>query len=121
MRHVSRMFVVGAALRVPFFAVVLRKGYGLGAMAMTAGGFHAANFTIAWPTGEFGAMGLEGAESLLLVGAFAVRWTGALQPARAVTATARAASAAMGLIFIGLSPGTSSSTIPTASRGPHAR
>ena len=39
MRHVSRMFVVAAQLRVPFFAVVLRKGYGLGAMAMTAGGF----------------------------------------------------------------------------------
>ena len=40
-RHVSRMFVVAAHLRVPFFAVVLRKGYGLGAMAMTGGGFHA--------------------------------------------------------------------------------
>ena len=63
-RHVCRMFIVGAALRVPFFSVVLRKGYGLGAMAMTAGGFHAPDFTAAWPSGEFGAMGLEGAVRL---------------------------------------------------------
>lgn len=63
-RHVSRLFVVSAQLRVPVFAVVLRKGYGLGAMGMTAGGFHAPVFTVAWPTGEFGAMGLEGAVRL---------------------------------------------------------
>jgi acetyl-CoA carboxylase carboxyltransferase component len=63
-RHVSRMFIASAHLRVPLFAVVLRKGYGLGAMAMTAGGFAASVFTIAWPTGEFGGMGLEGAVKL---------------------------------------------------------
>ena len=63
-RHVSRLFVVAAKLRVPCFSVVLRKGYGLGAMGMTAGGFHAPVFTVAWPTGEFGAMGLEGAVRL---------------------------------------------------------
>jgi acetyl-CoA carboxylase carboxyltransferase component len=63
-RHVSRMFVAAARLRVPFFSVVLRKGYGLGAMAMAAGGFHAPEFTVAWPSGEFGAMGLEGAVRL---------------------------------------------------------
>jgi acetyl/propionyl-CoA carboxylase alpha subunit len=63
-RHVCRMFVVAAHLNVPFFAVVLRKGYGLGAQAMTAGGFDAPVFTVAWPTGEFGAMGLEGAVKL---------------------------------------------------------
>ncbi|WP_321865502.1 acetyl-CoA carboxylase family protein [Paraburkholderia tropica] len=63
-RHVSRMFVAGASLRVPFFTVVLRKGYGLGAQAMAAGSFHAPLFTIAWPSGEFGAMGLEGAVRL---------------------------------------------------------
>ena len=63
-RHVSRMFVVAAHLRVPLFAVVLRKGYGLGAMAMTGGGFHEPVFTVAWPSGEFGAMGLEGAVRL---------------------------------------------------------
>jgi acetyl-CoA carboxylase carboxyltransferase component len=63
-RHVSRMFVTAAHLRVPFFSVVLRKGYGLGAMGMAAGGLHAPVFTVAWPTGEFGAMGLEGAVRL---------------------------------------------------------
>lgn len=63
-RHVSRMFIAAAHLRVPFFSVVLRKGYGLGAMAMTAGSFHAPAFNVAWPTGEFGAMGLEGAVKL---------------------------------------------------------
>ncbi len=63
-RHVSRMFVTGASLRVPYFSIVLRKGYGLGAMAMTAGSFHAPLFNIAWPTGEFGGMGLEGAVRL---------------------------------------------------------
>jgi len=60
-RHVCRMFVVGAHTTVPFFTVVLRKGYGLGAMAMSAGGFHDSFFTASWPTGEFGGMGLEGA------------------------------------------------------------
>jgi acetyl-CoA carboxylase carboxyltransferase component len=59
-RHVSRMFIAAAHLRVPFASIVLRKGYGLGAMAMAAGGFHAPMLTAAWPTGEFGGMGLEG-------------------------------------------------------------
>ncbi len=63
-RRVGDLFVRAARLRVPFFSVVLRKGYGLGAMAMTAGGFHAPVFNVAWPTGEFGAMGLEGAVRL---------------------------------------------------------
>ncbi len=63
-RHVSRMFVVGAQLQVPLFAVILRKGYGLGAMAMTGGGFHETLATAAWPSGEFGGMGLEGAVRL---------------------------------------------------------
>jgi acetyl-CoA carboxylase carboxyltransferase component len=65
-RHASRMFVAAASLRVPLFSVVLRRGYGLGAQAMTAGHFHASAFTIAWPTGEFGAMGIEGAARLAL-------------------------------------------------------
>ena len=63
-RHVSRLFVAAAHLRVPFLSVVLRKGYGLGAMAMTGGGFHETLATVAWPTGEFGGMGLEGAVRL---------------------------------------------------------
>jgi acetyl/propionyl-CoA carboxylase alpha subunit/acetyl-CoA carboxylase carboxyltransferase component len=63
-RHASRMFVVGASLTVPFFTIVLRKGYGLGAQAMAGGSFKAPLFTVAWPTGEFGGMGLEGAVKL---------------------------------------------------------
>ena len=63
-RHVSRMFVTAASLSIPFFTVVLRKGYGLGAQAMAAGSFHAPLFTIGWPSSEFGAMGLEGAVRL---------------------------------------------------------
>jgi acetyl-CoA carboxylase carboxyltransferase component len=63
-RRVSRMFVVGASLTVPFCCVVLRKGYGLGAQAMAGGSFHRPIFTVAWPTGELGGMGLEGAVRL---------------------------------------------------------
>jgi acetyl/propionyl-CoA carboxylase alpha subunit/acetyl-CoA carboxylase carboxyltransferase component len=59
-RHASRLFVTGASLTVPFFTIVLRKGYGLGAQAMAGGSFKAGLFTVAWPTGEFGGMGLEG-------------------------------------------------------------
>jgi acetyl-CoA carboxylase carboxyltransferase component len=63
-RHVSRMFVTSASLSVPWFTVVLRKGYGLGAQGMTGGSFHAPFFIVSWPTGEFGGMGLEGAVRL---------------------------------------------------------
>ncbi|MGZ4785763.1 MAG: acyl-CoA carboxylase subunit beta, partial [Acidimicrobiales bacterium] len=63
-RHVSRLFVTGASLTVPFFTIVLRKGYGLGAQAMCGGSFRRPIFTVAWPTGEFGGMGLEGAVRL---------------------------------------------------------
>jgi acetyl-CoA carboxylase carboxyltransferase component len=65
-RHVSRMFAVAASLRVPFFSVILRKGYGLGAQAMAGGHLHAPFFSVAWPTAEFGAMGIEGAVNLAL-------------------------------------------------------
>ncbi len=60
-RHVCRMFVIGSHLTVPYFTVILRRGYGLGVMAMARGGFHDSFFTVSWPTGEFGGMGLEGA------------------------------------------------------------
>ena len=60
-RHFARLFVTGANLTVPVGTIVLRKGYGLGAQAMAAGSFKAPQFTVAWPTSEFGAMGLEGA------------------------------------------------------------
>jgi acetyl-CoA carboxylase carboxyltransferase component len=63
-RHVSRLFLAAARKRVPWLTVVLRKAYGLGAMALAGGSLHAPMATAAWPTGEFGAMGLEGAVRL---------------------------------------------------------
>ena len=63
-RRFGAMFVADARLTVPVCAVVLRKAYGLGAMAMTAGDLRRPAITVAWPTGEFGGMGLEGAVRL---------------------------------------------------------
>src|SRR5690606_22608577 len=63
-RHVSRLFVTGANLTVPTGTIILRKGYGLGAQAMAGGTFKAPLFCVAWPTGEVGGMGLEGAVRL---------------------------------------------------------
>jgi acetyl-CoA carboxylase carboxyltransferase component len=63
-RHSSRMFLIGANLSTPFFTVVLRKAYGLGAIAMAGGSYKMPLFTVAWPTGEFGGMGLEGSVKL---------------------------------------------------------
>jgi acetyl-CoA carboxylase carboxyltransferase component len=63
-RHVSRLFVTGASLTTPYFTVILRKGYGLGAQSMAGGSFRSPIFTVAWPTGELGGMGLEGAVQL---------------------------------------------------------
>ncbi|HVW79348.1 MAG TPA: carboxyl transferase domain-containing protein [Mycobacteriales bacterium] len=65
-RHTSRLFTVGATLTVPVVMVILRKGYGLGAMAMAGGDFHATLATLSWPTGEVGGMGLEGAVRLAM-------------------------------------------------------
>jgi len=63
-RHFARLFVTGANLRVPLVSLVLRKAYGLGAMAMMGGSTRAPLATAAWPSGEFGGMGLEGAVRL---------------------------------------------------------
>jgi acetyl/propionyl-CoA carboxylase alpha subunit/acetyl-CoA carboxylase carboxyltransferase component len=63
-RHAARLFVTGANLRVPSLTIVLRKAYGLGAQAMAGGSFRAPFFSVAWPTGEFGGMGLEGSVKL---------------------------------------------------------
>ncbi len=65
-RHASRLLLGGAALRVPLVAVILRRGYGLGAQAMTGGSLHEPLLTIAWPTAHLGPMGLEGAVRLAL-------------------------------------------------------
>jgi acetyl-CoA carboxylase carboxyltransferase component len=63
-RRLSQLFVAGSQLTVPLVAVVLRKCYGLGAQALLGGNTSQPSYTIAWPTGEFGAMGLEGAVKL---------------------------------------------------------
>lgn len=63
-RRMSRLFVAAANATVPIVAIFLRRGYGLGAMAMAGGSFHAPVYSASWPTGEFGGMGLEGAVKL---------------------------------------------------------
>ncbi|MEO0575737.1 MAG: carboxyl transferase domain-containing protein [Pseudomonadota bacterium] len=63
-RRMATLFTAGARLCVPVVAVILRRGYGLGAMAMAGGSFAAPRYTVAWPSGEFGGMGLEGAVRL---------------------------------------------------------
>jgi acetyl/propionyl-CoA carboxylase alpha subunit/acetyl-CoA carboxylase carboxyltransferase component len=63
-RKTSRLFIAARKLGVPLFSVVLRKCYGLGGIAMTAGSMEDPMFTVSWPTGEFGGMGLEGAVNL---------------------------------------------------------
>ena len=63
-RHASRMFLIGANLEVPTFTVIVRKAYGLGGIAMAGGSFKAPVFSVAWPTAEFGPMGLEGSVKL---------------------------------------------------------
>ena len=62
--HVSRLFLAGAHFSQPLVTLILRKAYGLGAMAMAGGGLDRPHFCCAWPTGEVGAMGLEGAVKL---------------------------------------------------------
>lgn len=63
-RHAARVFLVGANISVPTFTIILRKAYGLGAIAMAGGTYHRPLFTVAWPTAEFGGMGLEGSVKL---------------------------------------------------------
>jgi acetyl-CoA carboxylase carboxyltransferase component len=63
-RRTSNMLIAGASLTVPFIAVVLRRGYGLGAQAMVAGSLHEPLLTVAWPSAHLGPMGLEGAVRL---------------------------------------------------------
>ncbi len=63
-RSAGNLFRIGANLTVPIGTVITRRGYGLGAQAMAGGGFKEPLFTVSWPTGEFGPMGLEGAVHL---------------------------------------------------------
>jgi acetyl/propionyl-CoA carboxylase alpha subunit len=59
-RRSGKMFVSGSRLTVPQFTIVVRKAYGLGALAMVGGNSFEQLFCVAWPTGHFGKMGLEG-------------------------------------------------------------
>lgn len=63
-RHLTQLFTAGASLTAPLVAIVLRKCYGLGAQAMLGGSTQNPHYMVSWPTGEFGAMGLEGAVKL---------------------------------------------------------
>ena len=63
-RHSSRIFLIGANLDTPTFTIVLRKSYGLGGIAMAGGSYQRSVFSVAWPTAEFGPMGLEGSVKL---------------------------------------------------------
>jgi acetyl/propionyl-CoA carboxylase alpha subunit len=63
-RHCCRLYVTGANMTVPVLSVVLRKAYGLGSQGMVGGSFHLPMFSVAWPTGEFGPMNLEGSVKL---------------------------------------------------------
>ena len=63
-RRMSVLFKVGSQIKIPLITIFLRKGYGLGAQALAGGSFHQPAYSAAWPTGEFGAMGLEGAIKL---------------------------------------------------------
>ncbi len=70
-RHTSRLFLAAATLSVPILCVIVRRAFGLGAQAMAGGSLHAPAVTLAWPSGELGAMGVEGAVRLALRGELA--------------------------------------------------
>jgi acetyl-CoA carboxylase carboxyltransferase component len=62
--RMGSLFRTGARLQVPLVMIILRKAYGLGAMAMAGGSFKVPVHVAAWPSGETGPMGLEGAVRL---------------------------------------------------------
>lgn len=63
-RHSARILLAIANATTPFLTVVMRKAYGLGYYVL---GSRALDPTIllAWPTAEFGGMGLEGAAAII--------------------------------------------------------
>ena len=63
-RHANRLFLVGANLDTTFMTIIIRKAYGLGAIAMAGGSYKEPSFTVSWPTGEFAGMGIEGSVKL---------------------------------------------------------
>ncbi len=63
-RSMGQLFNTAAGVQAPWIAIFLRRGYGLGAMALAGGSFARPVISASWPQGEFGGMGLEGAVKL---------------------------------------------------------
>lgn len=63
-RHSARILVALANATVPFLTVVMRKAYGLGYYVLGSKALSPA-LLLAWPTAEFGGMGLEGAAAII--------------------------------------------------------
>ena len=113
MRRGSRLLVAGAALTVPLVAVVLRRGYGLGAQAMAGGSLHEPLLTVAWPGAHLGPMGLEGAVRLGLRKELEAIADDDEREERVRQATAAAQENAKALNAASSSRSTTSSTRPT--------
>jgi acetyl-CoA carboxylase carboxyltransferase component len=64
MRHSARVLSALANATIPVLTVVLRKAYGLGYYIMGSRPLEPA-ILVAWPTAEFGGMGLEGAVNII--------------------------------------------------------
>jgi acetyl-CoA carboxylase carboxyltransferase component len=64
MRHSARVLSALANATIPVLTVVLRKAYGLGYYIMGSRPLDPA-ILLAWPTAEFGGMGLEGAVNII--------------------------------------------------------
>ena len=63
-RHSARLMTAIVNATVPMMTVVLRKAYGLGHYVMGSASLDPA-ILLAWPTAEYGGMGLEGAVNIL--------------------------------------------------------
>lgn len=63
-RHSARVLTALANATVPVMTVVLRKAYGLGYYIMGSQPLGPA-ILLAWPTAEYGGMGLEGAVNII--------------------------------------------------------
>ncbi|TCZ64795.1 acyl-CoA carboxylase subunit beta [Roseicella aquatilis] len=63
-RRSARLLTALANATIPILTVVLRKAYGLGYYIMGSRPLHP-SILLAWPTAEFGGMGLEGAASII--------------------------------------------------------
>ncbi len=61
MRRSGRLLYELGQATVPRCTVILRKGYGLGYLAMSGGRAFDADLCVAWPTAEICAMSIEGA------------------------------------------------------------